>query len=126
MELCARLHLSFTHLSSVFEHVRFVRIRSADVLPSYPVSGLPALLIYRAGVCTANAIRLSAVLPQHFTDLEVARMLQAQGVLTVPSGEEWQRTAEQRRGEEAKRRRRPPFALSSADIQRAADDEEDD
>ena len=127
VELCARLHLSLTHLASVFVHVRFARIRCADVLPAYPVAGLPALLIYRGGLCVADAIRLSSALPPHFTDAELARMLQAKGVLTVPTGEEWLQRAQQRKGEEDRRRARPPFSHRAAHGLSASDgDGEDD
>ena len=127
VEGCARLHLSLTHLAEVFEHVCFVRVSSEDVLPAYPRSGLPALMIYRGGLCVANAIRVVDVLPARFTDADVARLLQSQRVLSVPQGEEWQRSVHRQREQEAQRMKgrgkvRGGAAASTAEVSDDAGD----
>ena len=105
VECCARLHLSLSAVCAVFVHVCFVRVAAADVLPHYPLQGLPALLIYRGGRCVANAIRLQDALPARFTDADVARLLQSQEVLSLPQGEDALQRMHQHTADEQQRRR---------------------
>ena len=49
-------------------------------------AGLPALLVYKGGQMVTSALRCTAALPKAFTDIDVARLLQAKGILTVPTG----------------------------------------
>lgn len=40
-------------------------------------AGLPTLLVYKGGKMVTSAVRCTDVLPKHFSDLDVARLLQA-------------------------------------------------
>lgn len=122
VEACARLHLSLEALARVFPHILFVRIRCSDALPAYPDAGLPALMLYRGGKCTANALRVSDALPTHFTDADVARMLQSKDVLRLPQGDEWMERAEQQRIRKKDRSARP-FALGKQEVDSECEDD---
>ena len=109
VELCARLHFALDALAASFEHVLFVRVRAEDVMAGFAEAGLPAFMLYKDGKCVANALRLGDVLPPHFSDADVARLLQSKNVLQLPDGTEWM--------EEKKRQRKkaaPKFTLSRA------------
>lgn len=86
LESCVRLNLSFEALAPQFPHVRFCRIRSTEAMPGFKNAGLPALLIYRGGQMVTQALRVTDAIPKVFTDIDVAKLLQAKGILTVPTG----------------------------------------
>ena len=86
LESCARLNFSLEALAPQFPHVRFCRLRSNEAMKGYSNTGLPTLLVYRGGKLVTSAIRCTDALPKHFSDVDVARLLQAKGILTVPTG----------------------------------------
>lgn len=43
----------------------------------YKNAGLPTLIVYKGGKMVTSAVRCTDVLPKHFSDLDVARLLQA-------------------------------------------------
>lgn len=86
LESCARLNFSFEALAPQFPHVRFCRLRSTEAIKGYSNAGLPTLLVYKGGKLVTSAVRCTEVLPKHFSDVDVARLLQAKGILTVPTG----------------------------------------
>jgi hypothetical protein len=106
----------------VFSHVLFVRVVASDVMVSFPDVGLPVLMIYRGGRCLTDAIRCTEALPHHFTDVDVARLLQSQRVLTLPDGEAWMQRKTQQRQEEQQRKSQP-FTINRAGN---SDDDDDD
>ena len=114
------MHLSLQALAPAFPHVLFARIRASDVMAGYADAGLPALMVYRGGHCVANALRIGDALPRAFSDADLVRLLQSQGVLSVPQGQDWQQQQQQRRQEQRSTTR--PFALSKV----TADSDEDD
>jgi len=85
IDACLRLHLSFEALAPQFPHVRFVRLRSTEAMPGFKSAGLPTFLIYKAGELVTSAVRVTDVLPKNFTDVDVAKLLQAKNILRVPT-----------------------------------------
>ena len=120
VELCARLHFTLDTLAASFEHVLFVRVRAEDVMAGFAEAGLPALMLYRGGLCVATALRLGDILPQHFSDADVARLLQSKQVLHMPDGQEWVKHERERRDKQ-----RTHEATSTFTITRAADSDSD-
>ena len=114
LELCARLHFSLDVLSEAFPHVLFVRVRAADVMSGFALAGLPAFMLYRGGKCEANALRLGDALPAHFSDTDVARLLQSKRVLQLPSGDEWVNEAKQRHDSTRAEETASKFTISRA------------
>ena len=114
VELCARLHFSLDALAASFDHVLFVRVRADDVMAGFAESGLPAFMLYRGGKCVANALRLGDVLPAHFTDADVAQLLQSKKVLQLPSGDEWEKQLETRRDKQSAKEAGGRFTISKA------------
>ena len=123
VELCARLHFSLEALAASFDHVLFVRVRAEDVMTGFAEAGLPAFMLYRGGVCVANALRLGDVLPPNFTDADVARLLESKNVLQLPNGAEWVKEARERRDSQRARESAGKFTNSGSG--RAADIEND-
>lgn len=77
IEACARLNFALEALAPQFPHVRFCRLRSREAMAHYKDAGLPTLLVYKGGKMVTSAVRCTDVLPKHFSDLDVARLLQA-------------------------------------------------
>lgn len=86
LEACVRLNLIFESLAPQFPHVKFVRLRSNEAMAGFKAAGLPALLVYKGGQMVTQALRVTDALPKVFGDLDVAKLLQAKGILTVPTG----------------------------------------
>lgn len=86
LEACVRLNLIFEALAPQFPHVRFCRLRSNEAMAGFKAAGLPALLVYKGGKMVTQALRVTDALPKAFGDLDVAKLLQAKGILTVPTG----------------------------------------
>jgi thiol-disulfide isomerase/thioredoxin len=89
LEPCVRINLAMEELASQFPHVRFVRLRSTDFLASYPLAGLPTFLIYKGGKEVATYLGdvvLREISP--VTDANVARFLARRGVLSLPTGDD--------------------------------------
>lgn len=126
VELCARLHFSLDALAASFEHVLFVRVRAGDVMAGFADAGLPAFMLYRGGKCVANALRLGDVLPPHFTDADVARLLQSKQVLQLPDGQEWVKEAGEKRVKQRAREATGSFRVGSSSSRTAHSDEESD
>jgi len=86
IEACTRLNLCLESLAPQFPHVRFCRLRAREAMGGFHEAGLPALLVYKGGHQVTFSLRCTDPLPRSFSDLDVARLLQAKGILTVPTG----------------------------------------
>jgi hypothetical protein len=76
-----KLHLCFEHISKIFDHVLFFRVRSTDIDPAYNQTRLPSLLIYRAGEMQEGLVRVDGLLRGQLSDQDVVKFLTAKGVL---------------------------------------------
>ncbi len=101
---------------------------ATDAIPGYKDVGLPTLLVYKAGEMVTNALRVTDALPPRFSDLDVAKMLQVKGILTLPTGEDSELAKRDRATKELEKRRAEMLtsAVDDWDIEEDEDDDDDD
>lgn len=117
LPVCTRLNLVLESLAQQFQHVCFLRIRSADMFTGkkYNEVGLPTVIVYKNGDMVENAVRFSDALPDKgqstFTDYDVAAVLATKGILKLPTGEK--EVQQWRQREEKVQQQRQRFRIST-------------
>lgn len=78
---CIKLNLILEDLAPQFNHVKFIRVRSTDLVENFASVALPLLMLYRGGKVVKNLPRFHMMLKHKWEDADVVRQLAKEGVL---------------------------------------------